>query len=420
MTDAKPTPIEAPPDHPTVAPRGFTLKIGLAEFGLMGALYTPVLLTMALRVSEVDHDNMTASLSLILGTGALAALIANPIFGRLSDRTTSRFGRRRPWLVGGVVVAFIGMFLIAFVPSIPVILTGWVLVQIAYNATLASLQATVPDQVPTKQFGRVSGVIGFAQTITVIVCVPIASLFSNVRMQFILPALLAVALVGFFAFTLPDHQFAATHARFSVRELLGSFWTNPIKHRDFGWAWLSKFLVSYGTIAPGSYLVYFLVTDFKESDEDAGTKVAFLVIVSYGLMAATAAIGGWASDRMGGRRKPLLIVSSMVQFLGLGVLAFAHSYDMVVVSQVLIGIGGGLFYGVDLALTTQVLPDLKQAAKDLGVMNMANVLPQTLAPFIATVIFAIGGSDNFRLFFCVAAVISLLGTLTIPRIRGVR
>lgn len=404
----------------TAAPRGFVLTMGLAQFGLMGALYTPVVITLALRVSEVDHANMTNSLSLILGMGALAALFANPIAGRLSDRTRSRFGRRRPWMLGGVLGGLLGMAVVAEVPSVPIILLGWIFVQIAYNATLATLQATVPDQVPVRQYGLASGVIGFAQTITVIVCVPLAAHMGGIRTQFLVPALGAVVLVSLFVWVIPDRRFTGSVPKFSIREVLSSYWTNPVKHRDFGWAWLSKLLVSFGTIAPGFYLLYFLTTDFHQSDSAAAKKISFLVIVTYGLMAVTAAIGGWVSDQFGGRRKPLLILSSLVQFAGLGIMAAAPTLEWVVVSQVLIGIGGGLFYGVDLAVTTQVLPNPDDAAKDLGVMNMANVLPQVLAPFIATAIFAVGGADNFRLFFAVCAVISLLGTIAIPRIRSVR
>lgn len=418
--DAVVTVADVPDDRQVETPRGFTLKMGLAQFGLMGALYTPVLITMALRIDEVDPDNATASLSLVLGAGALVALVVNPFVGRLSDRTTSRFGRRRPWMVGGVLTGMLGLALIALVPSVPIILAGWIFVQAAYNATLATMQATVPDQVATRDLGKVSGVIGFAQTITVIVCVPIAMLFASVSLQLLLPALAAAVLVCIFAFTLRDTRFTGPKPPLNLKAIIGSYWTNPIKHRDFAWAWVSKLLVSYGTIAPGSYLLYFLMSDLDNSTDKATSNVSLLIFVSYALMAVTSAVGGWISDKLGGRRKPLLILSSLVQFAGLSVLAVAPNFELVMLSQILVGIGGGLFYGVDLALTNQVLPNREDAAKDLGVMNMANVLPQTLAPFLAAVVFAIGGSENFRLFFGISAVVSILGTFAIPRIRGVR
>lgn len=406
--------------RPTGTPRGFTWKMGLAQFGLMGALYTPVLITMALRIDEVDHKNATASLSMVLGVGALFALFVNPLVGRLSDRTTSRFGRRRPWLVGGVVAGVIGFLIMAFVPSVPIILLGWVVVQGAFNATLAAMQATVPDQVAEKDLGKVSGVIGFAQTVCVIVCVPIATIFASVSLQFLIPAVAAALFVCLFAFTLRDKRLTGPRPPFDLKEFIGSYWTNPLKHRDFAWAWWSKLLVSYGTIAPGSYLLYFLMSDLGNSTKEATANVGILIFVTYALMAVTAFFGGWISDLMGGRRKPMLIISSLIQFVGLGLLVVAPNFEMVMISQILMGIGGGLFYGVDLAIANQVLPNFEDAAKDLGVINMANVLPQTIAPFLAAIIFAIGGASNFRLFFGISALISILGTIAIPRIRGVR
>ena len=38
---------------------------------------------------------------LVTGVGAAVSVFANPAFGAISDRTTSRFGRRVPWVVAG-------------------------------------------------------------------------------------------------------------------------------------------------------------------------------------------------------------------------------------------------------------------------------------------------------------------------------
>lgn len=410
---------EAAPDERSSAPRGFITRIALAEFGLFGALMTPVLVTLALRVAQVAPQTKTASLSLVLTIGAFFALLANPLVGRLSDRTTSRFGRRRPWLIGGVLAGFLGLAIIALVPSVPAIACGWALTQTAYNAALSALQATVPDQVPSRQLGKVSGALGIALTLAVVCSAQLAALFTDVRVQFLVPALAAVLFVSWFAVTLPDKRLLTRPARLSVLEFLGSFWTNPVRHRDFGWAWLSKFLVVFGMVSPISYLAYFLMADFGVSTGEVAGKVALLVVISYGFNAVLAAVSGWLSDKLG-VRKPFVIGSSLVIMVGLVVLAFADSFALVLVSQVLVGIGGGMFYAVDMALVTEVLPDPEQAAKDLGVMNIANALPQTLAPLLASVLLAVGGGENYTLFFAVAGVVTLAGSLCATRIRGVR
>src|SRR5262245_31804513 len=79
---------------------GFVLLYALAYAGTWLALLTPILVTLAMRVRQLEPDGVARTLSLVLAVGAVFALIGNPLFGRLSDRTTSRFGIRRPWLAG--------------------------------------------------------------------------------------------------------------------------------------------------------------------------------------------------------------------------------------------------------------------------------------------------------------------------------
>jgi MFS family permease len=410
-----------PQDARQTAPRGFIARLAFAQFGLYGALLTPVVVTMALRVAQVDPVGKTGSLSLVLGVGALFALVANPLVGRLSDRTTSRFGRRRPWLIGGVTGGLAGLALIAFVPSIPVILVGWIVTQTAYNATLATLQATVPDQVPHRERGKASGVIGTALTLAIVVSSFVVARIADVRVQFLLPALLALLLVAWFAVRLPDRRLESAPGPFSAREFFGSFWTNPKGNPDFGWAWLSKFMVMFGMLAPTSYLAYYLPARLGVAPDAVATTVASMIAVSYLCNAAMAALSGWISDKAG-CRKPFVIGSSLVLVGGLLLLALAPNVTVALISQVIIGLGGGMFYAVDLALVTEVLPDEKNAAKDLGVMNIANALPQTLAPMVAPVLLAVGTAhdDNYRLYFIFAAVVAFVGALSVSRIRGIR
>jgi MFS family permease len=83
------------------------------------------------------------------------------------------------------------------------------------------------------------------------------------------------------------------------------------------------------------------------------------------------------------------------------------------------GVGFGMYMAVDLALVVDVLPDADQAAKDLGVLNIAGALPFTLAPAIAPAILAVGG-DSYRVLFGVAAACAVAGAAAILPVKGVR
>ncbi len=66
----------------------------------LGALLLPF------QIGLLDPANKVAILSFFTSVTVLIALFANPLAGALSDRTASRFGRRRPWiLVGGLLTA---------------------------------------------------------------------------------------------------------------------------------------------------------------------------------------------------------------------------------------------------------------------------------------------------------------------------
>jgi len=93
---------------PPRASRRFIALYGLATFGFWMAVMTPVIVTMALKVNQLAPDSKESTLAWVLGIGAFVAMIANPVAGLFSDRTRSRFGMRRPWLVGGALLGLAG------------------------------------------------------------------------------------------------------------------------------------------------------------------------------------------------------------------------------------------------------------------------------------------------------------------------
>ena len=109
---------------------------------------TPAIISLALRVRQLAPGNAAEPISWVLMAGALVALVSNPVFGALSDRTRSRFGRRRPWMVGGVLCGCAALAVIGLAPTINIVLLGWCLAQLAYNAALAALVAIIPDRIP--------------------------------------------------------------------------------------------------------------------------------------------------------------------------------------------------------------------------------------------------------------------------------
>ena len=63
-------------------------------------------------------------------------MVGNPFFGKLSDRTSSRLGMRRPWMIIGLVGGSLGVIMVAVAPNIPIVLVGWCTAQLFFNALL--------------------------------------------------------------------------------------------------------------------------------------------------------------------------------------------------------------------------------------------------------------------------------------------
>jgi MFS family permease len=148
----------------------------LAFIGTNLIFLAPLLVTLALKVNSlVGIEQAPKSLAVVAGTGSLLAMVANPFFGKMSDRTSSQLGMRRPWMVIGLLGGCLGIFIVALAPNIPVVLVGWCIAQLVLNALLAALVAVLPDQVPGAQRGLVSGVLG--------ICLPIASVSGTFLVQ---------------------------------------------------------------------------------------------------------------------------------------------------------------------------------------------------------------------------------------------
>jgi MFS family permease len=143
----------APEPGPAGARRvgwGFISLYTLAYLGTSLLFLAPVLVTLALKVdSLVGIKQAPGSLALVAGVGALVAMVGNPFFGRMSDRTASRLGMRRPWMIAGLAGGSVGIGIVALAPSIPVLLVGWCIAQLFFNALLATMVAVLPDQVPS-------------------------------------------------------------------------------------------------------------------------------------------------------------------------------------------------------------------------------------------------------------------------------
>jgi NAD(P)-dependent dehydrogenase (short-subunit alcohol dehydrogenase family)/MFS family permease len=412
------------PEPPKAARRvgwGFISLYTLAYMSTSLLFLAPLLVTLALKVdSLVGIGRAPGSLALVAGTAALLAMVANPFFGRMSDRTTSRLGMRRPWMVIGLAGGSLGILIVALAPTIPVVLAGWCIAQLFFNALLAAMVAVMPDQVPSVQRGLVSGVLGVCTPVGSVCGTFLVKLFTgNLLAMFLGPCAVGGFFILLFAVSLNDRRLAkAGKPAWSLREFASTFYVNPRKNPDFAWAFASRFMFVLAYAFLVTYQAYYLLDKIGTAKADVPQQIFLGTLAQSAVVVAASLIGGKVSDWTG-RRKIFVLAASIVYGLALFVIAVASDFDGFLVGMAISGLGFGVYVAVDLALVVDVLPGNRSAAKDLGVFNIAGALPFSIAPAIAPVILAAGGG-SYGVLYTVAGLCAIASAVAILPVKRVR
>ena len=360
------------------------------------------------------------SLALVTGIGAFVSIFGNPFFGRMSDRTWSRLGMRRPWMVIGLIGGTVGVAVVALAPNIPVVLLGWCIAQLFFNALLASLVAVLPDQVPMVQRGMVSGVLGVCLPVAAVSGTFIVKLFSGGSVAtFLVPCATGGFFILLFALVLKDRRLAkGDRPLWSLREFASTFYVKPRASPDFAWAFASRFLFLMAYALLTTYEAYYLLQKIGSAVADVPQQIFLGTLVQSVIIIAASLIGGHLSDRSG-RRKVFVFTAAIAYGVALFVIAIATNFNAFLIGMAISGLGFGVYAAVDLALVADVLPNPQQNAKDLGVFNIAGALPFSIAPACAPAILAISGG-SYEALYAVAGVCAIVAAFAVLRVRRVR
>jgi len=401
----------------------------LASLGMWMANQTPSQVMLALQLQDITPRHKVAALGAVTAVGAISSALATPVVGALSDRTAhggrqGRFsGRRHRWTLVMAVLAAVCLGLLAKAGTVAVVALLWVLFSAFQNGEYATLSAAVPDHVPVRQRATVSGWIGMPIALGLVLG---SILFVDVLDQdlvtgYVTLAVLMVLLALPFVLFTPDPPLAPEDREpFSWRQAASSYWISPREYPDFGWAWLTRFLASLSIAMGTLYLLYFLRDDVHYArlfpGQTAADGLLILILIYTGCVVVASIVGGIISDRRN-RRKMLVTVSGLLMAAAALLLAFFPTWPASLGAAALYGIGFGCYIAVDQALITQVLPEARDRAKDLGIINIAIVCPYAIGAAIAAPLVSLAG---YPALFGATAVVAIAASVGVWRIKSVR
>jgi len=410
-------------DADTALPKlrtGYLLAIYVAQLTLYVAFIVPIAFSLAVRVAQVAPDNRDAVLAVAVGLPGLFVVLGTPLVGIFSDRTRSRFGRRRPWLLLGSLLGLIGSSAIALLDGVPGLVIGWCIAYTGYGIVSSMLNTHLGDTLPALQRGRVMGILGAITQIAPILGITVAGGFvDNPIGLFLLPA--GIAFVGgvFFTLVMRDPQVTGERPPLNLGKVFQGFYFNPRRYPNLAWVWISKALVFLAISMSGLYGVYLLTTRLGLAPAEVGTLLAATGIpgVVAGILGAIGS--GYLSDKLK-TRKPFLVFSAIALGGSMIVTGTSTSIPQYVVGGLLLALSIGCYGAVDQALALDVLPrDTDENGRFLAIIGIGSTLPQAIGPFIAGFVLALG-SGNYTVVYFAGAAIAVLGAIAIAPITAGR
>ncbi|WP_298446661.1 MFS transporter [Gordonia sp. (in: high G+C Gram-positive bacteria)] len=400
------------PAAPGTVGRGLLPLLFLGN-AAMFALYMGVgSVLLPLQIEHIDPSSKVTNLGIVAGVAAIFATVCNPVAGALSDHS----GRRNPWILGGGLAAIAAMALLGSVHTVLLVAIAWCLGQATMNVYQAALTSVVPDRVPRSRRGAASAAVGLGIPVGSAVGVVVASAFSeHLRIGYLVLGLLVAAAAVLFTagardVPLPPQEPSPLGSQ--VRMFL-----EVLREHDFRWAFIGRTCLVLGYFAVTGYQLYILQDHIHLP---AGLKPEHAVAILAPLGAVTMAIstvtGGVLSDKFD-RRKVFVAAAAVLAAIALVIPVFSPTWPAMLVFAALNGLAFGCFIAVDTALVTMVLPKAEHAARDLGVLNIANAGPQILAPFVASAVVSLIG---YTPLFLIGGALAILGALAVAPIRSVR
>lgn len=403
-------------------------------------LPTQILLYVA--PGEVGNAQQATFLSWLVTLGAVMALFIPPVVGLLSDHTNSSFGRRRPYILVGIVFLVISMMMLARAGSVFVFVAALALYQLCNNGIIASYQSLLPDLVPREQRGESSGYVGLMTILGNVCSLGLAALLlggisltsasngdilHDVGIYYTLTTIvlvvgIVITVIGVHEepYVRPDRVSQAPREKLQTQLHRWAVhnWIEPWHSFNFTVVFLTRFSVMMGLALFMTFIEYYFANVAHQTNfVQATASVAILALLG---AVASAFTLGVLSDRV--KRAPLVSVATTCMALAaLAFVVFPGTFPLWPLG-IVFGLGYGAYSSVDWALSIDALPSMESVGKDLGMWSATMTLPAIAAPLLGGIIIAVADhfgqtATGYRLVFTAAAFFLILGAFFVLYVR---
>jgi len=343
-------------------------------------------------IQLVGRGNEGTASSVLKSIGTVVAIVWQPIVGGISDRSVTRWGRRRPYILAGTLGDLLFLTGISLAGSYWWIVVFYFLLQFASNTAQSPYQGLLPDVVPATQRGEASGYYGVANLVGIAAGTVGAGLllahFGRGAAIFSIGVVLVTTMLATVLFV-PDRIRPVEGHFQDLREMLRKTFGVPLRNRRFVWLMVSRLLIFMGFGGLQNYAFFYFDNVFFHHDRKA-TAIAASTLL--GIAIGVAALVSWPASRLSDRvgRRPLIVAGGLCGALGSLVLVFSHYQwlpDAVVgplasflkvpdlaaqatLTGLVIGVGLGVFFSVDWAFIQDVIP-AHEGGLYMGFSNIA-------------------------------------------------
>lgn len=361
--------------------------VKISIFGAAIAVLWPSLHTLIipLRLLEFASEaQKNTYLGLVTFTGSIIAVLIQPLAATLSDRFTSRLGRRRPFILVGTLLALLFLPGIGFSYSFVFLFSSYCLLQVATNIAQGPFQAFIPDLVPEKRKGVASGIKSLAEILGAVAFLRLVAFFMDnystegdemwLWMALGFPGLILLVAMVATMLTVKERPLSPGVQPSTRKAMLGAYKIDARGHPGFVWFLISRLFILMAMVVLQTFALYF-IRDVIHHPNPAGVTADLMITVGIFLLLAVYP-AGQLSDKLG--RKPIILFSGLIGIAGIAVLFLARTYSGILVCGSLLGLSSGAFLSSNWALATDLVPPGEEA-RYLALTNIATAGAGALA-----------------------------------------